>query len=74
MGDAFCNGTHFADVNTALSSLNLPEIDWLPVKVGRVDSCVNCDKVDSCDNAMLTAPPSHTQFIQHVAIRAGNKR
>lgn len=30
MGDAFCNGNHFGDVNAALEELGLPEIDWLP--------------------------------------------
>jgi uracil DNA glycosylase len=30
MGDAFCNGNHFGDVNDALRELGLPEVDWLP--------------------------------------------
>jgi uracil DNA glycosylase len=29
-GDIFCNGNHFADVNRALVSLGMDEIDWLP--------------------------------------------
>jgi uracil DNA glycosylase len=29
-GDIFCDGHHFADVNTALRSLKANEIDWLP--------------------------------------------
>jgi hypothetical protein len=30
MGDAFCNGNHFADVNKALKTLDMGEVDWLP--------------------------------------------
>jgi uracil DNA glycosylase len=29
-GDAFCRGNHFEDVNAALRSLGMDEIDWLP--------------------------------------------
>ncbi|HEY7309344.1 MAG TPA: ADP-ribosyltransferase domain-containing protein [Gemmataceae bacterium] len=29
-GDIFCNGNHFADVNAALRSLGMDEVDWLP--------------------------------------------
>jgi secreted protein with Ig-like and vWFA domain/uracil DNA glycosylase len=29
-GDIFCDGHHFADINTALRSLKMDEIDWLP--------------------------------------------
>jgi hypothetical protein len=29
-GDAFCKGNHFADVNAALASLGMDEVDWLP--------------------------------------------
>ncbi|WP_433342778.1 ADP-ribosyltransferase domain-containing protein [Micromonospora sp. CA-111912] len=31
-GDIFCDGNHFADVNTALRTLGADEIDWLPSK------------------------------------------
>ncbi|MEQ4720226.1 ADP-ribosyltransferase domain-containing protein [Nonomuraea sp. B19D2] len=31
-GDIFCDGNHFADVNTALKELGADEIDWLPSK------------------------------------------
>ncbi|MFR9780711.1 ADP-ribosyltransferase domain-containing protein [Micromonospora sp. MS34] len=31
-GDIFCDGDHFADVNTALAALGADEIDWLPSK------------------------------------------
>lgn len=30
MGDAFCDGDPFGNINAALSSLELPVIDWLP--------------------------------------------
>ncbi|UJR84971.1 ADP-ribosyltransferase domain-containing protein [Sandaracinus amylolyticus] len=30
MGDAFCNGNHFGDVNDALRELGMAEVDWLP--------------------------------------------
>ncbi len=30
MGDAFCDGNHFADVNAALKTLGADGIDWLP--------------------------------------------
>jgi hypothetical protein len=33
MGDAFCDGDHFGDVNKAVESLGMKPIDWLP-KVG----------------------------------------
>lgn len=29
-GDIFCKGNHFAVVNTALHSLNMDKVDWLP--------------------------------------------
>jgi hypothetical protein len=29
-GDIFCNGNHFADINKALTSLHVDEVDWLP--------------------------------------------
>jgi uracil DNA glycosylase len=29
-GDAFCDGDHFHNVNAALSSLGIDEVDWLP--------------------------------------------
>jgi len=29
-GDAFCNGLHFADINTALEGMGEEAIDWLP--------------------------------------------
>lgn len=29
-GDIFCNGNHFDDVNRALRSIGLEEVDWLP--------------------------------------------
>jgi uracil DNA glycosylase len=29
-GDIFCDGHHFADINAALRSLGIEEIDWLP--------------------------------------------
>lgn len=29
-GDIFCNGNHFGDVNKALVSLGMDEVDWLP--------------------------------------------
>jgi uracil DNA glycosylase len=31
-GDIFCDGNHFAEVNTALTALGADEIDWLPSK------------------------------------------
>jgi uracil DNA glycosylase len=31
-GDIFCNGNHFAAVNTALRSVGADEVDWLPAK------------------------------------------
>ncbi|MGW4501828.1 ADP-ribosyltransferase domain-containing protein [Micromonospora sp. NPDC004336] len=31
-GDIFCDGNHFADVNAALRTLGVDEIDWLPSK------------------------------------------
>jgi uracil DNA glycosylase len=31
-GDIFCNGNHFGDINTALKSLGVEAIDWLPSK------------------------------------------
>ena len=30
MGHAFCNGNHFAAINSALASLGMDEVDWLP--------------------------------------------
>jgi len=30
MGDAFCAGDHFGDINAALKDLGLGEVDWLP--------------------------------------------
>jgi uracil DNA glycosylase len=30
MGDAFCEGKHFAAVNASLRALNMDEVDWLP--------------------------------------------
>ena len=30
MGDAFCNGDHFTDVNDAVASLGMEKVDWLP--------------------------------------------
>jgi uracil DNA glycosylase len=32
MGDAFCDGAHFSDINDALTSLGQEPIDWLPSK------------------------------------------
>ena len=32
-GDIFCDGSHFADINQAVRSLGMEEVDWLP-KVG----------------------------------------
>jgi uracil DNA glycosylase len=29
-GDIFCDGNHFADINAALRSLHMGEVDWLP--------------------------------------------
>jgi uracil DNA glycosylase len=29
-GDVFCDGNHFGDVNAALKSLKMGEVDWLP--------------------------------------------
>ncbi len=31
-GDIFCDGNHFAEVNSALAALGADEIDWLPSK------------------------------------------
>ncbi|MGA8116558.1 MAG: ADP-ribosyltransferase domain-containing protein [Actinocatenispora sp.] len=31
-GDIFCDGNHFAEVNSALRALGADEIDWLPAK------------------------------------------
>jgi uracil DNA glycosylase len=30
MGDAFCNGDHFGDINGAIEALGMTRIDWLP--------------------------------------------
>ena len=30
MGDAFCNGDHFGDINRAIEALGMSKIDWLP--------------------------------------------
>ena len=30
MGDAFCNGDHFGDINDALGALGMEKVDWLP--------------------------------------------
>jgi len=32
MGDAFCSGNHFGDVNMRLEALGMKPIDWLPAK------------------------------------------
>ncbi|EDQ86064.1 uncharacterized protein MONBRDRAFT_11392 [Monosiga brevicollis MX1] len=38
MGDAFCQGTHFADINDALESLQYKPFDWLPTEVRIISS------------------------------------
>jgi uracil DNA glycosylase len=30
MGDAFCNGDHFGDINDAVTALGMEKVDWLP--------------------------------------------
>jgi uracil DNA glycosylase len=64
-GDIFCNGNHFADVNKALRSLNMDEVDWLPA-VGWDQSQQHDDTAERMGAFIATTMELHKMYLERL--------
>eukprot|EP00045_Choanoeca_perplexa_P010377 m.104703 g.104703 ORF g.104703 m.104703 type:complete len:568 (-) comp15257_c0_seq1:88-1791(-) len=66
MGDAFCNGSHFADVNAALTKLNLPEIDWLPTEGWQQTLGLEAHAMEKMKTFVTSTVDLHTMYLERL--------
>jgi uracil DNA glycosylase len=70
-GDIFCNGNHFADVNTALHALGADEIDWLPSKgwnkLAAQTGSADADTADRMGAFIASTMELHKLYLERLA-------
>jgi uracil DNA glycosylase len=65
-GDMFCNRDHFADVNAALRSLDMDEIDWLPAVGWDKQQPQHEDTAERMGTFIATTMELHKQYLERL--------
>eukprot|EP00730_Choanoeca_flexa_P014811 TRINITY_DN6610_c0_g1_i3.p1 TRINITY_DN6610_c0_g1~~TRINITY_DN6610_c0_g1_i3.p1 ORF type:complete len:548 (+),score=128.74 TRINITY_DN6610_c0_g1_i3:56-1699(+) len=66
MGDAFCNGNHFENVNNALTTLGLKPIDWLPVKGWQKSVGIEAQDLAKMQQFVTSTVDLHKMYLERL--------
>jgi uracil DNA glycosylase len=65
-GDMFCKGNHFADINAALRSLNMDEVDWLPAVGWNKSQPKHADTAERMGEFIATTMELHKFYLERL--------
>ncbi len=65
-GDMFCNGNHFKDVNAALRSLGMDEVDWLPAAGWNQQGTAHQETAERMGDFIATTMELHKFYLDRL--------
>ncbi|MEM9075007.1 MAG: ADP-ribosyltransferase domain-containing protein [Myxococcota bacterium] len=66
MGDAFCKGNHFGDINDALETLSMSAVDWLPKKGWDADAGADAQRMGDFISETMELHKTYLERLQDV--------